>query len=239
MPTRNIPIRDFVSDTVCIPMGMHLGAPSKPCVNKGDFVKIGQVIGEPVGGLGLPVHASVSGEVTAVEERQHLGAAPVMCVVIRNDFADEWVEGIKGYGNVETVDPAVVIPAVKAAGICGMGGASFPTHVKLSVPEGKTCDTIILNGAECETFLTADFRLMIEHSGKIVDGLRAVMRALNVKRGVIAIEDNKPEAIEACLLYTSSAFQPMCGTLRPGPITGAMGRTLPGKSPSPACSPYS
>ena len=197
MPTRNIPIRDFVSDTVCIPMGMHLGAPSKPCVNKGDFVKIGQVIGEPVGGLGLPVHASVSGEVTAVEERQHLGAAPVMCVVIRNDFADEWVEGIKGYGNVETVDPAVVIPAVKAAGICGMGGASFPTHVKLSVPEGKTCDTIILNGAECETFLTADFRLMIEHSGKIVDGLRAVMRALNVKRGVIAIEDNKPEAIEA------------------------------------------
>ena len=197
MPTRNIPIRDFVSDTVCIPMGMHLGAPSKPCVNKGDFVKIGQVIGEPVGGLGLPVHASVSGEVTAVEERQHLGAAPVMCVVIRNDFADEWVEGIKGYGNVETVDPAVVIPAVKAAGICGMGGASFPTHVKLSVPEGKTCDTIILNGAECETVLTADFRLMIEHSGKIVDGLRAVMRALNVKRGVIAIEDNKPEAIEA------------------------------------------
>ena len=196
LPTRNIPIRDFVSDTVCIPMGMHLGAPSKPCVNKGDLVKLGQVIGEPVGGLGLPVHASVSGEVVAVEERQLLGAAPGMCVVIRNDFADEWVEGIQGYGNVETVDPAVVIPAIKAAGICGMGGASFPTHVKLSIPEGKTCDTIILNGAECETFLTADFRLMLECPGKIVDGLRAVMRALNVKRGVIAIEDNKPEAIE-------------------------------------------
>ncbi len=197
LPSRNVPIRDFVSDTVCIPMGMHLGAPSKPCVQKGDHVKIGQVIGEPVGGLGLPVHSSVSGEVIAIEERISTGAAPALCVTIHNDFQDEWVEGIKGYGNVETVDPSVIIPAIKNAGICGMGGASFPTHVKLSVPEGKTCDTIILNGAECETFLTADFRLMVEYPGKVVDGLRAIMRALNVKRGVIAIEDNKPEAVEA------------------------------------------
>ena len=178
-------------------MSMHLGAPSKPCVSKGDHVKIGQLIGEPVGGLGLPVHASVSGEVTAVEPRLITGAGPVMCVCIQNDFADEWVDGIQGYGNVETVDPALIVPAIKAAGICGMGGASFPAHVKLTLPEGKTCDTIILNGAECETFLTADYRLMIEEPRRVVDGLRAEMRALGVKRGVIAIEDNKMEAIES------------------------------------------
>ena len=91
LPTRNAPIRDFVSDSVVIPMSMHLGAPSKPCVSKGDHVKIGQLIGEPVGGLGLPVHASISGEVTAVEPRLITGAGPVMCVCIQNDFADEWV----------------------------------------------------------------------------------------------------------------------------------------------------
>lgn len=196
MPTRNEAIRNFVSDAVVIPMNMHLGAPSKPCVAKGDHVKVGQLIGEPVGGLGLPVHASISGEVTAVEPRLTLGAGPVMCVCIQNDFADEWVE-LKGLGNVENCDPACIVPAIKAAGVCGMGGASFPTHVKLTLPEGKTCDTIILNGAECETFLTADFRLMLEHPQRIVDGLRAEMRALGVRRGVIAIEDNKPEAIEA------------------------------------------
>ncbi len=119
-----------------------------------------------------------------------------MCVTIKNDFRDEWVEGLTGYGNVETVDPALIVPAIKNAGICGMGGASFPTHVKFSVREGQYCDTIILNGAECETFLTADHRLMLEEPVKIVDGLRAAMRALDVKRGVIAIEENKPDAIE-------------------------------------------
>lgn len=177
-------------------MNMHFGAPSKPCVEKGARVKIGQVVGEPVGALGLPVHASVSGEVTAVEERLLLGAAPVMCVCIRNDFAEEWAE-LQGCGSVESLDPALILPAIRNAGICGMGGAGFPTHVKLTIPEGKRCDTIILNGAECETFLTADFRLMLEKSGRIVDGLRAAMRALRVGHGVVAIEDNKPEAVEA------------------------------------------
>lgn len=195
LPTKDLPVRDFVTDTVCILMGMHLGAPSSPCVQKGDYVKLGQMIGEPVGPLGLPVHSSVSGEVIDVSLKQQLSPNPVMCVTIKNDHKDEWVEGLVGYGDVETVDPSLIIPAVKNAGICGMGGACFPTHVKLTVREGMYCDTIILNGAECETHLTADYRLMLEHSNKIVDGLRAAMRALNVKRGVIAIEDNKPEAI--------------------------------------------
>ncbi|MGJ4851042.1 electron transport complex subunit RsxC [Bacillota bacterium Meth-B3] len=196
LPTRDKPIRDFVSDRVTILMGMHLGAPSSPCVQKGDKVKLGQLIGEPVGPLGVAVHASVSGEVTAVEPVPYLTSNRMMAVSIKNDFKDDWVE-LHPVGGVETCDVGAIVPAIKAAGICGMGGAAFPTHIKLSPPEGKHCDTIILNGAECETYLNADNRLMLESPGRIVDGLRAAMRALSVPRGIIAIEDNKPQAIES------------------------------------------
>lgn len=195
-PTRGLKTREYVSDTVVISMAMNIGAPAKPCVKKGDHVDIGQVIGEAQGFMSVPVHASVSGEVVAVDSIPSLGAGNVQAVTIKNDFADTWVE-LHPLGNVEKVDPKAVIPAIQAAGITGMGGASFPTHVKLTFQAGKTCDTIVVNGAECETHLTADFRLMLEHSTRIVDGLRAVMRALDVKKGVIGIEDNKPEAIEA------------------------------------------
>ena len=197
-PTQHLPVEAFVSDTVRIIMSMHIGAPSTPCVKKGDLVKVGQVIGEPVGALGIPVHASVSGEVIAVEKIPYLGAQPVECVTIRNDFADTWVE-LNPLGNVESVDPALIVPAIKNAGICGMGGASFPTHIKLSPREGQHCETILVNGAECETHLTADHRLMLENSDRIVDGVRAAMRAVNAKEGIIAIEDNKPDAIEAMI----------------------------------------
>lgn len=196
-PTRDLPVREFIAKSVCIPMGMHLGAPSSPCVQKGDIVKMGQVIGEPVGGLGIPVHASVSGEVVDVSEKPYTAGKPVMCVTIKNDFKDTWADDIEGLGEAETVDTSKVIPAVKAAGICGMGGATFPTHIKLSVPEGQTCDTVIINGAECETYLTADDRLMRENASRIIDGLRIVLRTLNAEKGVVAIEDNKPEAIRA------------------------------------------
>ena len=194
--TQGLATRSFVSDTVRIIMNMNIGAPSQPCVAKGDHVKIGQVIGEPVGFLGLPVHASVSGEVVSVEPIPYLSEQPAMCVTIHNDFADEWVE-LHPLGSVETVDPALIIPAIKNAGICGLGGASFPTHVKLSIKPEQKCDCIIANGAECETHLTCDHRLMVENPVRVVDGLRAAMRAINVKQGVIAIEDNKPDAIEA------------------------------------------
>ncbi len=193
-PTAGKQVRDFVSDSVTIPMAMHIGAPSKPLVKKGDRVLMGQLIGEPVGPLGLPVHASISGTVTEVSVKQQLGARAVPCVTIENDFADEktpWT----GLGNVETCAADKIIPAVQAAGVCGMGGASFPTHVKLT--PNKPCDTIIVNGAECETFLTADHRLMLESPMRVVDGLRAAMRGMGVKKGVIAIEDNKPDAIAA------------------------------------------
>ena len=194
--TQGLATRSFVSDTVRIIMNMNTGAPPQPCVAKGDHVKIGQVIGEPVGFLGLPVHASVSGEVVSVEPIPYLSEQPAMCVTIHNDFADEWVE-LHPLGSVETVDPALIIPAIKNAGICGLGGASFPTHVKLSIKPEQKCDCIIANGAECETHLTCDHRLMLENPVRVVDGLRAAMRAINVKEGIIAIEDNKPDAIEA------------------------------------------
>ena len=194
--TRNKPIRTYVAKTVSIPMDMHIGAPSKPVVKAGDRVLMGQMIAEAVGGLGVPIHASVSGTVKAVLEKPMLRRSPSMCIDIESDGLDEWAE-LQPLGDVEKVDPAKIIPAVKAAGICGMGGASFPTHVKLSPPSDKNMDTIILNGAECETYLTADFRLMLEQPERIVDGLRAAMRAMGISRGLIGIEDNKAEAIEA------------------------------------------
>ena len=189
-------IREFISDSVRIPVDMHLGAPSTPVVKKGDHVKVGQVIAEAVGPRGVPVHASVSGEVTAVEIIQQLKKTASTCITIQNDFNDEWVE-VKGLGNVETAPKDQIIPAIQAAGIVGMGGAAFPTHAKLMLPPGKSVDTILLNGAECETFLTSDHRLMLETPIRVVDGLRAVMRAMGVKRGIIGIEDNKMDAVAA------------------------------------------
>lgn len=194
--SRGQAIRAFVPESVCIPMDMHIGAPSKPLVKKGDHVLLGQMIAEPVGGIGIPVHASVAGEVTEVAVKQMLGKKPSTCITIRNDGSDQWVE-LSPLGSVEEAAPEAIIPAIKAAGICGMGGACFPTHIKMSPPKEKPIDIIILNGAECETFLTADFRLMLEKPELVVDGLRAAMRAMNVARGLIGIEDNKPEAIEA------------------------------------------
>ena len=189
------PVKPVTTGTVVIPMSMHLGAPSNPCVAVGDVVKIGQVIAEPVGGLGLPVHASVSGKVTAVGPVQQLRGQRETCITIENDMCEEWVELKPIAATVEEVPAEAIMPAVKAAGICGMGGAAFPTHIKLSIPEGKSADTIVLNGAECEPYLTADHRLMLETPERVVKGLQLIMKATGVGRGVIAIEDNKPDAV--------------------------------------------
>ena len=194
--SRGQAIKAYIPESVCIPMDMHIGAPSNPIVKKGDRVLMGQVIAEAVGGIGIPVHASVSGEVTEVAVKQLLGKKASTCITIKNDGTDEWAP-LHPLGAVDTAPKDQIIPAIKAAGICGMGGACFPTHVKLTPPSDKVIDTIILNGAECETFLTADYRLMLESPERVVDGLRAVMRAMDVKRGLIGIEDNKPEAIQA------------------------------------------
>lgn len=194
--TRDKAIRDFVAETVCIPMNMHIGAPSNPIVKKGDHVQVGQMIAEAVGGIGIPVHASLSGEVIEVASKQMLGTKPSMCITIQGNGQDDWVE-LTPLGDVETVPAEAIVPAIKAAGICGMGGACFPTHAKLTPPKDKPIDIVILNGAECETYLTADHRLMMEEPAHILAGLRAAMRAVGAQRGLVGIEDNKPEAIEA------------------------------------------
>lgn len=192
--TQELAIRPFLPSSVTIPMQMHLGAPSEPCVKVGEHVNIAQVIGRPVGPLGLPVHASVSGIVTAIQARIEFGGMPVQTVTIENDYLEIW-EPLTPLGNVETAPVEKIIPAIEAAGVCGMGGATFPTYKKLAIPADKTCDTIIVNGAECETHLTSDYRLMLETPLRVVNGLRAVMRAMGVGHGVIAVEDNKPQAI--------------------------------------------
>ena len=130
-----------------------------------------------------------------VIQKQLLHNKPSTCVCIKNDMSDTWAEH-SGIGSVEEAPADQIIPAVRDAGICGMGGACFPTHAKMMLPEGKTVDTIILNGSECETFITADHRLMLEQPERVVDGLRAAMRAMTVSNGVIAIEENKRDAYE-------------------------------------------
>lgn len=189
-------ITTFVADRVVLPVGMHLGTPSTPCVAKGDPVKVGQLIATPNGFLGVPVHATISGTVTAIEPRQQLKGHPELCIEITSDGLDTW-ESFTPKGTYETVTPAEILAAVREAGICGMGGAAFPSAVKLNVPEGKQAELVILNGAECEPYLTCDDRLMQEEPERIVSGLRLLMKAAAVHRGVIAVESNKPDAISA------------------------------------------
>ncbi|WP_251449035.1 electron transport complex subunit RsxC [Vermiculatibacterium agrestimuris] len=179
---------------VVIPMAMHVGAPCKPVVAAGDEVKVGTLIGETAG-LGAPIHASVSGKVVAVEPRPYGGGGMMMSVVIENDFQDTPDPAIKRRENVEALTGAEIIEIVKNAGITGMGGAGFPTHVKLSGAVGKV-DTVILNGAECEPYITSDHRLMLERGEAVIGGARLLAKAVGLKEATIGIELNKPDAIE-------------------------------------------
>lgn len=179
---------------VVIPMAMHVGAPCKPVVAKGDTVKVGQLIGETTG-LGAPIHASVSGTVAAVEPRPYGGGGMMMSVVIDNDFQDTPDPSIKHRDNVDDLTGAEIIEIVRNAGITGMGGAGFPTHVKLSGAVGKV-DTVILNGAECEPYITSDHRLMLERGEAVIGGARLLAKAVGLKEAYIGIELNKPDAIE-------------------------------------------
>ena len=187
-----VPLEEAPAQVV-IPMSMHVGAPCKPIVAVGDEVKVGQKIGE-IAGLGAPIHASVSGKVVAVEPRPHPGGGKMMSVVIENDFQDTPCETIKHRDNVDALTPQEIIDIVKEAGITGMGGAGFPTHVKISSAVGKA-DTIIINGAECEPYITADHRLMLEQGEKIIGGVRFIMKALQLDHAYIGIEDNKMDAV--------------------------------------------
>jgi len=184
-------------DTVTLPMSLHIGAPCTPIVKKGDQVFLGQRIGEPNGFVSVPVHASVSGKVMVVEERPHPNGDRVMAVVIESDGSDTVDPSIKPYGSLEAMNADAIKKMVLNAGIVGLGGATFPTHVKLTVPPDKKVDCVILNGAECEPYLTADHHLMLAYPEKVVMGLKIAMKAVGVQKGFIGVEDNKADAIEA------------------------------------------
>ncbi|MCI7808851.1 electron transport complex subunit RsxC [bacterium] len=184
-------------DIVVIPMSQHIGAPCKPLVKKGDLVTVGQKIGDNQG-LCVPVHASVSGKVKAVEMRAHTSGTTMMSVVIENDHLDTLCEDCKPrtQAEVDALSAEELINIIHEGGIVGMGGATFPTHVKLSGGIGKV-DTVIVNAGECEPFITADDRLCREMPEKLISGLKIIMRILGLKEGHIGIEDNKPEAVKA------------------------------------------
>ena len=183
---------------VIIPLQQHVGAPAQPIVEVGEEVKKGQKIAEAGGFVSAMIHASISGKVTEITDHLYpnpLGrAAP--SVMIESDGDDEWSEEVKPPEDPDSLDSQQILDIIREAGIVGMGGAAFPASVKLSIPEGKTIDTIILNGVECEPYMTPDHRLMVEESEKIVDGLKIIMKVTGVDRGFIGIEMNKPDAIE-------------------------------------------
>ena len=191
----NAPLIPFRPKTVAIAMSQHIGAPCKPLVSVGQHVLLGQKIGDGTG-LCVPVHASVSGTVVAVEALPHPGGTNVMSVLIESDGRNDLAPGIQPRESIGDLDAQALIEIIHQAGITGMGGAGFPTHVKLSSGLGKV-DTVIVNGAECEPYITADDRLMRETPERVAGGLRIIRKILQPERTAIGIEANKPQSIEA------------------------------------------
>lgn len=182
---------------VIIPTRQHIGAPCSPVVKAGDVVKKGQVIAEAQAFVSAPIHASVSGKVVEIADYSHpvFGSCPA--IVIESDGQDEWLEGLPLTRNWQEFDAKDLKEFVRQAGIVGMGGATFPTHVKMAPPPDKKIELFILNGAECEPYLTADHRVMLEQAERVVTGIRIAMKILGVDKGFIGIEENKPDAIAA------------------------------------------
>lgn len=187
-----VPIRP---KTVTIFLSQHIGAPCRPLVRVGDRVTLGQKLGDGEG-LCAPVHASVSGTVVAVEPRPHPGGTDMPAVVLENDGKDTLCPTIQKRERPLTLPPDELIAIIREAGITGMGGAGFPTGAKLASAVGKV-DTVLVNGAECEPYITADDRLMRQTPERVLGGLRVICRILQPKRAVVGIERNKPEAIAA------------------------------------------
>lgn len=184
-----------VPQQLVVPMSQHIGAPCAPTVKVGDVVKRGQLIGTSPAFMHADIHAPVSGKVIKIEDRPHSGRISCPSVVIESDGEDVWADGLPLDRDWMAMANEDILGAIQSAGIVGMGGATFPAHIKLK--PAKPVDILILNGAECEPYLTADYRLMLEESGKIVTGTQILARILGVERSVIGIEDNKPEAIRS------------------------------------------
>ena len=197
--TRDLPIEDLpLPDEVAVLLSQHIGAPCSATVKKGDRVLTGQRVGEPQGFVSAPVHSSVTGKVVAIEPRPNpVTGARTPAVVIERDGEDEWIEGTNAAQDIAVLDAKAIKERIHDAGIVGLGGAAFPTHVKLSPPPNTPIDTVILNGAECEPYLTCDHRLMLEEPEPVVQGFSFIMQALECSNGIIAVEANKPEAFDA------------------------------------------
>lgn len=184
----------FPKGDVAISMSQHIGAPAKPVVNVGDDVLTGQLIGEASGFISANVHSSVSGKVKAIEPRMLVNGSKATCIIIENDGKFDEVEFEKPK-SLEELSKEEIVELVKKAGIVGMGGAGFPTNVKLSPKEPDKIDYVIVNGAECEPYLTSDYRRLIEEPEVVVSGLKVMLKLFDNAKGIIAVEDNKPDAI--------------------------------------------
>jgi len=197
--TSNNPVEPIAESAVVkISMNQNIGAECIPVVAAGDRVLVGQTIGEvPEGALGCPVHASVSGTVTAIEEQRVFSGAVEKVVVIQNDGQGEIHPDVVPYkGSIRELTPEDITERIRLAGIVGMGGAAFPTYAKINSARGKV-NVLIVNCAECEPFITADHRLLAEHPERVVRGVKILMRAVGAPQAFIAVEDNKPDAVKA------------------------------------------
>ena len=191
------PIRVIKAGKVLVyPLQQHIGAKAKPTVKVGDTVRVGQIIGEADGVISANVLSSVSGKVTAIEDRLVVGGQKVESIVVENDEKYDMIAGFGLERNLDMMSPDEIIKAVKDAGIVGLGGASFPTHVKLSPKDPSKIDYVLVNGAECEPYLTSDYRLMLEETEMLIKGLRAMLRVFPNAKGIICIEDNKMDAYD-------------------------------------------
>ncbi|MDD5922573.1 MAG: electron transport complex subunit RsxC [Eubacteriales bacterium] len=182
-----------VPDVVKIPLSQHIGAPCKPLVQKGDEVKVGQLIGDTDAFVSAPIHSSVSGTVTGIETMRSMNGGNETRIVIETDKKQTPWEGIQ---KPEITDFKGFVKAVRDSGLAGMGGASFPAHVKFNPKNLDEVDTLIVNGAECEPFITSDHRTMLESTDDVIDGAVEIMKWMGMKQGFIGIEDNKKDAIE-------------------------------------------
>ena len=198
--TADLAIERFpLPSKVYIHLQQHIGVPAQILVKPKDRVRTGQLLAQAQGFVSANIHSSVTGTVFKIDEIYDASGYRKTAIVITPEPEDEWVEGIDTSDDLKAdigqFSSQEIIQKVKDAGIVGMGGATFPTHVKLSIPDGKKCDILIINGVECEPYLTSDHRLMLEKTEEILVGTRLLMKALNVDRAVIGIEANKPDAI--------------------------------------------
>ena len=211
--TADIPTKEAALPKAAVfPLGQHIGAPAKPVVKRGDKVKVGTLIAEANGFVSAPIYSSVSGTVAKIDTSID-ATGYRQPVIIINVEGDEWEEGIDRSSELESMEahPELtteeIIERIKIAGITGMGGASFPTFIKLCPPPTAKAECIIVNAVECEPYITADYRLMMEHAAEILVGLKLLMKAAKVEKGYIGIEENKPKAIQLLTELTSEDSQ--------------------------------